>query len=186
MLKMRGCLWLILLSWAGTIAAQDEQQAQRHHAYAFDNPELLSTQRTFGVGNATTLLGDACADFPEASKSYASWLQSNQTTLTAMTETLAIHYRIPLNADRLQARVAEVMRLKTSLDLTQATLDEVCPNLPETLALPNMNLEERYKESLVEVRDPNYLNPKRKLATKPEQAPATEETNDREEQNRPQ
>ncbi len=176
MLKMRGCLWLMLLSWAGTIAAQDEQQAQQHHAYAFDNPKLVSTQRAFGVGNATTLLGQACAEFPEASKSYATWLQNNQSTLAAMTETLAIHYRIPLGNDRLQERVAEVMRLKTSLDLSQATLDEVCPNLPETLALPNMNLEQRYRESLVEVRDPNYLNPKRKLATKPQQAPATEET----------
>jgi hypothetical protein len=176
MLKMRGCLWLLLLSWAGTIAAQDEQPAQRHHAYAFDNPELVSTQRAFGVGNATTLLGNACADFPEASKSYAAWLQNNQATMTAMTETLATHYGIALSADRLQARVAEVMRLKTSLDLSQATLDEVCPNLPETLALPNMNLTQRYQESLVEVRDPNYLNPKRKLATKPQQAAATEET----------
>ena len=173
---MRGCLWVLLMSWSVTVAAQDGQQEQRHHAYAFDNSELVSTQRVFGVGNATTLLGKACADFPEASKSYVTWLQSNQSTLTAMTDNLAIHYRIPLDADRLQARVAEAMRLKTSLDLSQATLDEVCPNLPETLALPNMNLQQRYRESLIEVRDPNYLNPKRKLATKPQQAAATEET----------
>ena len=176
MQKMRGCLWALLLSWSVTVAAQDGQQEQRHHAYAFDNPELVSTQRVFGVGNATTLLGKACADFPEASKSFATWLQSNQSTLMAMIDTLAIHYRIPLGTDRLQARVAEAMRLKTSLDLSQATLDEVCPNLPETLALPNMNLQQRYRESLAEVRDPNYLNPKRKLATKPQQALATEET----------
>ena len=176
MLKMRGSLWLILLSWAVTAAAQDAQQEQRHHAYAFDNPELVSTQRAFGVGNATTLLGKACADFPEATKSYDSWLQHNQATLTAMTDMLAVHYQIPLGTSQLQSRVAEAMRLKTSLDLTQATLDEVCPNLPETLALPNMNLQQRYRESLVEVRDPNYLNPKRKLANKPQQASATEET----------
>ena len=176
MQKMRGCLWVLLLSLSVTVAAQDGQPEQRHHAYAFDNPELVSTQRVFGVGNATTLLGKACADFPEASKSFATWLQSNQSTLTAMTDTLAIHYRIPLDTERLQARVAEAMRLKTSLDLSQATLDEVCPNLPETLALPNMNLQQRYRESLAEVRDPNYLNPKRKLATKPQQALATEET----------
>jgi hypothetical protein len=95
-----------------------------------------------------------------------------------MTDTLALHYRIPLSMDQLQARVAEAMRLRTALDLSQATLDEVCPNLPETLALPNMNLQQRYRESLVEVRDPNYLNPKRKLATKPQpaSASATEET----------
>ena len=176
MLKMRVCLWLVLLSWAVTAAAQQEQQEQRHHAYAFDNPELVSTQRAFGVGNATTLLGNACADFPEANKSYLSWLQHNQATLTAMTDMLAMHYRIPLGADQLQVRVAEAMRLKTSLNLSQATLDEVCPNLPETLALQNMNLQQRYQESLVEVRDPNYLNPKRKLATKPQPASAPEET----------
>ena len=178
MLKMRGCLWWVLLGWAVTAAAQQDQQEQRHHAYAFDNPELVSTQRAFGVGNATTLLGKACSNFPEAAKSYDSWLQNNQSTLTAMTDTLAVHYRIPLSTDQLQARVAEAMRLKTALDLSQATLDEVCPNLPETLALPNMNLQQRYRESLVEVRDPNYLNPKRKLATKPQpaSASATEET----------
>lgn len=176
MLKTRGCLWWVLLSWAVTAAAQQDQQEQRHHAYAFDNPALVSTQRAFGVGNATTLLGKACADFPEASKSYDSWLQSNQSTLTAMTDRLAVHYQIPLGTDQLQARVAEAMLLKTSLDLTQATLDEVCPNLPETLALPNMNLQQRYRESLIEVRDPNYLNPKRKIATKPKPASATKET----------
>jgi hypothetical protein len=176
MLKMRGSLWLMLLSWAATAAAQDAQQEQRHHAYAFDNPELVSTQRAFGVGNATTLLGKACSNFPEATKSYDSWLQNNQSTLTAMTETLAVHYLIPLGTDQLQARVAEAMRLKTALDLSQSTLDEVCPNLPETLALPNMNLQQRYRESLVEVRDPNYLNPKRKLANKPQPVSVTEET----------
>ena len=175
MLKMRGCLWLMLLSWPLTATAQQEPPAQRHHAYAFANPELVSTQRAFGVGNATTLLGKACADFPEASRSYATWLQNNQSTLTAMTDTLAVYYQIPVGADQLQARVAEAMRLKTSLDLTQDTLDEVCPNLPETLALPNMNLQQRYRESLIEVRDPNYLNPKRKLATKPQPVSATEE-----------
>ena len=176
MLKTRGWLWWVLLGWAVTAAAQQDQQEQRHHAYAFDNPELVSTQRAFGVGNATTLLGKACADFPEASKSYDSWLQNNQSIFTAMTDMLAVHYRIPLGTNQLQARVAEAMRLKTSLDLTQGTLDEVCPTLPETLALPNMNLQQRYWESLVEVRDPNYLNPKRKLATKPQPASAPEET----------
>ena len=168
--------WLILCGWSITVAAQEAPQEQRPHAYAFDNPELVSTQRVFGVGNATTLLGQACADFPEAVASYADWLARNQATLTAMTDTLAIHYRIPVTAEDLQARVAKVMQLKTTLDLSTATLDEVCPNLPETLALPNMDLQQRYRESLVEVRDPNYLNLKSKFATKPQPAVATEET----------
>jgi hypothetical protein len=93
-----------------------------------------------------------------------------------MTDVLALHYRIPLTTDALQARVAKAMQLKTALDLSSATLDEVCPNLPETLALPNMDLQQRYRESLVEVRDPNYLNLKRKSATTPPPAAATEET----------
>ena len=168
--------WLMLCGWSITVAAQEAPQAQRPHAYAFDNPELVSTQRVFGVGNATTLLGQACADFPEAAASYADWLQRNQATLTAMTDALAVHYRIPVTSDGLQARVAKAMQLKTALDLSAVTLGEVCPNLPETLALPNMDLQQRYRESLVEVRDPNYLNPKRKFATTPPLAVATEET----------
>ena len=177
---MHRYLWPVLFAWSITVAAQEGQQQQRPHAYAFDNPELVSTQRVFGTGNATMLLGQACAGFPEAAASYAEWLQRNQTTLTTMTDALAVHYRIPVTEDGLQARVAKVMQLKTSLDLSSATLDEVCPNLPETLALPNMDLQQRYRESLVEVRDPNYLNPKRKSATTPQPAPAaavaTEET----------
>lgn len=167
---------LVLCGWSITVAAQEAPQAQRPHAYAFDNPELVSTQRVFGVGNATTLLGQACASFPQAAASYADWLQRNQATLTAMTDTLAIHYRIPVTAEDLQARVASAMQLKTALDLSEAKRREVCPNLPDTLALPNMDLQQRYRESLAEVRDPNYLNPKRKLATTPQPVVATEET----------
>lgn len=168
--------WLILCGWSITVAAQEGSQAHRPHAYAFDNPELVSTQRVFGVGNATTLLGQACADFPEAAASYADWLQRNQATLISMTDALAVHYRIPVTEEGLQARVAKAMQLKTALDLSSATRDQVCPNLPETLALPNMDLQQRYRESLVEVRDPNYLNPKRKTATTLKPAVATEET----------
>lgn len=168
--------WLILCGWSITVAAQEGPQEQRPHAYAFDNPELVSTQRVFGVGNATTLLGQACADFPEAAASYADWLERNQATLTAMTDALAIHYRIPLATDDLQSRVATAMHLKTTIDLSSATRDEVCPTLPETLALPHLDLQQRYRDSLVEVRDPNYLNPKRKFATTPQPAVTTEET----------
>lgn len=165
--------WLVLFGWSMTVAAQQEQ---RPHAYVFDNPELVSTQRVFGIGNATTLLGKACDGFPEAAISYAAWLTQNQATLTSMTDTLAVHYRIPVTAADLQARVAKAMQLKTALDLSSSTLDEVCPNLPETLALPSMNLQQRYQESLVEVRDPNYLIPKRKLAITPKPVVVTEET----------
>lgn len=167
---------LALCGWSITVAAQEAPQAQRPHAYAFDNPELVSTQRVFGVGNATTLLGQACTDFPEAVASYADWLQRNQATLTAMTDTLAIHYRIPVTAEGLQALVAKAMKLKTALDLSAATLDEVCPNLPETLALPSLDLQQRYRESLAEVRAPNYLSPKLKFATTPKPAVVTEDT----------
>lgn len=167
---------LVLCSWSIMAAAQDGSQAQRPHAYAFDNPELVSTQRVFGVGNATTLLGQACADFPEAAASYMDWLQRNQATLTAMTDMLAIHYRIPVTSEDLQAHVAKAMQLKTALDLSSEKLDEVCPNLPETLALPSLDLQQRYRESLAEVRSPNYLNPKLRSATSPKPAVVREET----------
>ena len=173
---MQRCTWcagLAILGWSMSAAAQE---AQRPHTYVFAQPELVSTQRVFGVGNATTLLGQACMGFPDAAASYAQWLQRNQETLQQLTNTLAIHYRIPRTDDELQARVAAAMHLKLALELSPATLGEVCPTLPETLALPNMDLQQRYKDSLVEVRDPNYLNPKPKITTTPQSAAATEET----------
>lgn len=163
---------LMLLAWAITAKAQE---AQRPHAYVFAQPELVSAQRVFGVGNATMLLGQACAEFPEAAASYTQWLQRNQPTMQQLTQTLAAHYRIPLATDELQARVAEVMRLKTALDLSPATLGEICPTLKDTLVLPSTDLQQRYRESLIEVSDPNYLNPKRKFATTPPPAAATED-----------
>lgn len=171
------CLWLMLWGWSMMVAAQDGVATpQRPHAYAFDNPELVSTQRVFGVGNATTLLGQACADFPLAVASYDAWLARNGATLTAMTDVLAVHYRIPLTTDGLQALVAKAMQLRAALDLSPEKLDEVCPNLPATLALPSLDLQQRYRESLAEVRDPNYLNPKLKSAITSQPAAATEET----------
>ena len=176
MVRMQRCTWcvvLAILGWSTTLLAQE---TQRPHTYVFAQPELVSTQRVFGVGNATMLLGEACAEFSEVAASYAQWLQRNQATMQQLTNTLATHYRIPLADDGLQARVAAAMHLKSTLDLSSATRDEVCPTLPETLTLPHMDLQQRYRDSLVEVRDPNYLNPKRKFATTPQPAVTTEET----------
>ncbi|MGI9141680.1 MAG: hypothetical protein ACR2IJ_00670 [Fluviibacter sp.] len=165
-------VWLILWAWSMLAVAQETQQ--RPHAYAFDNPELVSTQRVFGVGNATVMLGGASATFPEAVASYAAWLTRNQATLTAMTDALAIHYRIPVADDGLRLRVAKAMHLKTALDLSAAKQDEVCPTLPASLALPSLDLQQRYRETLAEVRAPNYLSPKLKAATAPKPAVVTE------------
>ena len=167
----------LLMLWGGALTVSAQAQEQRPHAYAFDNPELVSTQRVFGVGNATILLGEACKNFPEAAAAYAAWLTANENTLTVMTDVLAVHYRIPVTSEGLRLRVANAMHLKTDLNLSEANQDEVCPNLPETLALPHMNLQQRYWESLAEVRDPNYLSPKRKFATSPPPAMVTEEKN---------
>ena len=167
------CVVLMTLAWSITGVAQE---TQRPHTYVFAQPEMVSAQRVFGVGNAAMLLGQACAEFPEAAASYAHWLERNQATMQQLTNTLAAHYRIPVTDDGLQARVAAAMHLKTVLSLSAATSDEVCPTLPDTLALPNMDLQQRYRESLIEVRDPNYLNPKRKSATTPKPAATTEDT----------
>lgn len=174
--------WLMLVASSMTVAAQE---AQRPHAYVFADPELVSTQRVFGLGNATMLLGNACEAFPEAVTSYDAWLQRNQATMSSLTQTLATHYRIAGTLPDVQARVAQAMHLPTALDLSAAKLDDVCPTLPATLALPNLDLQQRYQASLVEVRDPDYLSLKRKQAistppvetsTPPVETPATEET----------
>lgn len=173
-------LWRIALSFLlllGSVA-QAADETPRQHAYAFGQPELLATQRTFGVGNAVTLLGEVCADDPKAADSYAEWGAVNQETLSEMTLTLAAHYRIPEDADDLQRRVAETMHLKTHLALSGAALTAACDSLPDTLALPSMQLSQRYETVLLEVRAPDYLKPKR-VASMP-----IEKTDDREEQTR--
>ena len=157
----------------GGCAASGGLPGARQHAYAFDQPELLATQRVFGVGNAVTMLGDACADHPAAHASYAQWRATNIDTLHHMTAQLATYYRIQALPDERQQRVAETMHLSTRLSLSDSALEEACASLPDTLVLPRMNLAQRYQATLVEVRDPNYLKP-----------PKPKKTDDREEQTR--
>lgn len=147
----------LALLWVVSMVQAAEGQTTRPHTYAFDRPELLATQRTFGIGNAVTLLGEACVDDEKASDSYAEWGEVNQPVLEQMTNQLATHYRIPETSDDLQRRVAEVMHLKTQLSLSGAALTDACGSLPETLVLERMNLEARYQSILKEVSHPDYL-----------------------------
>lgn len=135
--------------------------APRSHAYAFDQPELLATQRVFGVGNAVTLLGEACIEDAKAADSYAEWGERNQATLSDMTVVLAAHYRLFEPSGDLQQRVAEAMHLNTKLTLSNSALTEACASLPATLAQPTMDLAQRYQSILREVSDPNYTNPRK-------------------------
>ncbi len=162
---------LCLLFAAPLLQASDE--GQRPHVYAFDDPELLVTQRTFGIGNAVSVLGDACMDDPAAAASYMQWRLDNLDTLRSMTTRLAQYYRIQAPLADQQKSVAEAMHLTTQLSLSESALEEACASLPETLALPWMNLAQRYRVMLIEVQDPNYLKPH-----KPKKA------DDREEQTR--
>jgi hypothetical protein len=180
----------VLLS-LGCAAQAEEGQGQRPHVYAFDQPQLLATQRTFGVGNAVTLLGEACSDDAKAADSYAEWGEINQPVLEQMTTALAEHYRIPAQSNDLQERVAEAMHLKTRLTLFDAALTDACASLSETLALPNMNLQTRYQTVLKEVSHPDYLKLQR-TKRRPEvagdpgepQSKVDEKTDDREEPTR--
>lgn len=190
-MRLRCLAVLILLSLGVNAQAGEDTQGQRHHAYAFDQPELLATQRAFGVGNAVTLLGEACADDEKAADSYAEWGEANQPVLEQMTAVLAEHYRIPVQSDDLQRRVAEAMHLKTQLTLSGSARSDACASLPETLALKRMNLEARYQAVLKEVSHPDYL--KRQRGAR-QQAPAAapdepqskfdDKTDDREEPTR--
>ena len=172
-----GRIALFSLLLLGSVA-QAADEAPRQHVYAFGQPELLATQRTFGVGNAVTLLGEACIDDARATDSYAHWGEINQGVLAEMTLTLAAHYRIPEDADDVQRRVAEIMHLKTHLALSGAALTAACDSLPDTLALSSMQLSQRYETVLLEVQAPDYLKPKRVAAV------PIEKTDDREEQTR--
>jgi hypothetical protein len=86
---------------------------------------------------------------------------------------LATHYRLSQSSDDLQKRVAETMHLQTQLSLSDAALSEACSSLPDTLALPSMNLATRYQAVLAEVKHADYLKPKK-----------PNKTDDREEQTR--
>lgn len=156
------CFTMLAMSLGGCAATGG---ASRPHAYAFDQPELLATQRVFGVGNAVTLLGEACANDPAAAASYVQWQAVNGGTLRAMTAQLAVHYRIQALPGERRQQVAEVMHLKTTLTQSDETLAEACHSLPETLALPWMNLAQRYQATLAEVRDPDYLKPQKPKKT---------------------
>ena len=165
-------LALLLVGCASSGAIQG-----RHHAYAFDQPEVLAMQRTFGVGNAVTILGAACVDVPAAKASFETWQQSNGALLQKMTQKLAFYYRMPQDADalQLQKQVAARMYLKTTLDLDGAALTEACESLPQTLALPSMNLAARYQAVLQEVSEPDYLKPKRSVPA-PKNPPSDNES----------
>lgn len=172
------CCWLL-----GSVA-QAADEFPRQHVYAFNQPELLATQRVFGIGNAVTLLGEACADDENASDSYAEWGEINQPVLEQMINQLAAYYRIAETADDLQRRVAEAMHLKTHLSLGGSALSEACTSLPQTLAQPSMNLAMRYQAVLVEVRHPDYLKPRppTNKTVRPQQEPASvKKFDDREE-----
>ncbi len=163
--RLRYCtvsLGLLLGNGPTLLFAADPAEAQLPHTYVFDQPELLSAQRVFGVANATIMLGNACHAFPAATAAYETWLTENQSTLQTLTATLAVHYRVALGTPDQRVRVAQAMHLKTSLDLPPAALDEACPTLADTLSLPHMNLQQRYRDTLTEVRDPNYLKLKNK------------------------
>lgn len=172
---------LLLLS---TMVA-NATETPKIHAYAFDQPEILATQRVFGIGNAITLLGQICEDDTDASASYAQWLSVNGATLKQMTIRLANYYRLPNQSDDLQQRVAATMHLKSRLNLSDDAKLDACASLPKTLALPSMNLTKRYDTVLVEVKNPDYLKQKRSaVSDKEKQSDPVESSDDREEQTR--
>jgi hypothetical protein len=146
-------------------------ETPRPHAYAFDQPEMLATQRVFGIGNAVTLLGEVCADDAAAAAGYAQWLVVNGETLKQITHRLADYYRLPNTPQDLQQRVAAAMHLKSQLSLSDDVKADACASLPDTLALPSMNLSKRYEAVLLEVKNPNYLKQKRATVPAEEKQP---------------
>lgn len=162
---LRALIVLALAVIVSACASTGGQDGARPHGYAFGQPELLAMQRVFGVGNAVTLLGDACGDDPAAMTSYTQWRATNLATLHSMTQQLVRYYRIQAAPAEQQKRVAEAMHLKTQLSLSDSALTEACASLPHTLALPWMNLAQRYQATLAEVRDPNYLKPQKQKKT---------------------
>ena len=171
--------------WLFAVMTANATDAPRPHAYAFDQPEILATQRVFGIGNAVTLLGAVCEDDPLATASYAQWLVVNGVTLRQITIRLADYYRISSQSDDLQQRVATTMHLKSRLNLSDDAKSDACASLPETLALPSMNLAKRYYAVLLEVKNPDYLKQKRPaMPAENKQPESVESSDDREEQTR--
>jgi hypothetical protein len=176
---------LVATMWLLSTMVASASETPRVHAYAFDQPEILAAQRVFGIGNAITLLGQVCEDNPDASASFAQWLIVNGEMLKQITTRLADYYRIPHQTDDLQQRVASTMHLKSQLNLSDEAKQDACTSLPETLALPSMNLNKRYDAVLIEVKNPDYLKQKRPTAPAEYKQPEpVESSDDREEQTR--
>ena len=117
-------------------------------AYAFDRPELLADQLTWGIAHGARLLALACVrgGHAGAAEAWVDWQEREAAQIGAMNARLGLHYfqreAVPLDA------LALALGLKPSLELSPETLNPACTSLAEALAQPRYDLAVRRAEFL--------------------------------------
>lgn len=122
--------------------------AQQPPGYAFDRPEILASQRAWGIAHGARLLAHACAraGHGAAAEAYVAWQERELPTILAMSRELAGHYFGEEDAP--PDRLAAMLGLQQTLSLAQDDLEPACATLAEALAQPRYDLAERRAEFL--------------------------------------
>ncbi len=131
-------------------AHADEARVERTipQGYAFDHPELLATQRVWGIAHGARLLAQACAQagLGEAAEAWVTWLERELPQFLAMSRELAGHYFD--EPDAAPARLAAMLGLPQALALTPEQIEPACATLAEALAQPRYDLAGRRAEMI--------------------------------------
>lgn len=142
-------LWPLLVLMAMASFAQAEEVAATSDAlipirsgHAFDNPDVLQRQHTFGLAHGVHLLLSACLDKNEnaaaALDAYAAWYAAQEKVLGDVRLALAVHH-FGIQAERAQWQdIARVLGLKETIypSLGGVGLTDACATLPQALARP--------------------------------------------------
>ncbi|MDP1526728.1 MAG: hypothetical protein Q8M20_13020 [Rhodocyclaceae bacterium] len=135
---------VLVLLCCGLLAAPVHAQ----QGYAFDQPEILATQRLWGIAHGARLLAHACtqAGKGEAAEAWVEWQERELPQILSAGNLLAKHYfgedAAPPDA------IAKVLGLKQALALPPEQLEPACATFAEALALPRYDLAKRYEELL--------------------------------------
>jgi len=132
-------MWAVLASAAW---------AQQPPGYAFDRPEVLASQRVWGIAHGVRLLAHACAraGYGAAAEAYVAWQERELPAILAMSRELAEHYFGEPEAAPDQ--LAAMLGLQHTLSLAQEALEPACTTLAEALAQSRYDLSGRREEFL--------------------------------------
>lgn len=142
--------------------------------YAFDRPELLADQLTWGIAHGARLLALACARAGkgEAAEAWVAWQERERAQILAANVRLGQHYFGM--ADAPADAISAALGLASALALPPERLDPACASLAKALVQPRYDLDRRREELLAKVRDAEATKGRETgLARRPEALPET-------------